>query len=83
MIDDYDMRLAKCDASRKKLVELSKSQAREISSLNARIARLETDKQVLEQKLAAFSPTSNNDLVRAMADAQNILGQSRYRTNND
>ena len=83
MIDDYDMRLAKCDASRKKLVELSKSQAREISSLNARIARLETDKQVLEQKLSAFSPTSNNDLVRAMADAQNILGQSRYRTNNE
>ena len=83
MIDDYEMRLAKCDASRKKLVELSKSQAREISSLNARIARLETDKQVLEQKLAAFSPTSNNDLVRAMADAQNILGQSRFRSSND
>ena len=83
MIDDYDMRLAKCDASRKKLVELSKSQAREISSLNARIARLETDKQVLEQKLAAFSPKSNNDLVRAMADAQNILGQSRFRSNNE
>lgn len=77
MVDSYEIKLAKCDASRKKLVELSKSQAREISSLNARVARLEADKQLLEAKVNALTPSSNGDLVRAMADAHNILGQTR------
>lgn len=77
MVDSYEIKLAKCDASRKKLVELSKSQAREISSLNARVARLEADKQLLEAKVNALTPSSNGDLVRAMADANNILAQTR------
>ena len=83
MVDDADVKLAKCDASRRKLAELSKSQAREISSLNARIARLETDKQILESKLAALTPSSNGDLVRVMADAHNILGQTKMRRTNN
>lgn len=77
MVDNYEIKLAKCDASRKKLVELSKSQAREISSLNARIARLEADKEMLEAKVNALTPSANGDLVRAMADAHNILGQTQ------
>lgn len=77
MVDSYEIKLTKCDAARKKLVELSKSQAREISSLNARVARLEADKQLLEAKVNALTPSSNGELVRVMADAHNILGQSR------
>lgn len=77
MVDSYEIKLTKCDAARKKLVELSKSQAREISSLNARVARLEADKQLLEAKVNALTPSANGDLVRVMADAHNILGQTR------
>ena len=77
MVDSYEIKLTKCDAARKKLVELSKSQAREISSLNARVARLEADKQLLEAKVNALTPAANGDLVRVMADAHNILGQTR------
>ena len=79
MVDENERRLAKCNASRRKLVELSKSQAREISNLNARLVRLESEKQVLEAKVSALTPSSNGELVRAMADAQNILGQTKNR----
>lgn len=82
MNDDYDIKLAKCTASRNKLLELSKSQAREISSLNARIARLESENALLESKIDSLSPNSNGDLVRVMADAQNLLGQTRRRMKN-
>lgn len=85
MIDNYEIKLSKCEAARKKLVELSKSQAREISSLNSRIARLEADKEFLEAKVNALSPDSNDDLARVMADARNILGQTQrtlHRNNN-
>ncbi len=79
MVDDYDRKLAKCNASRQKMMEVTKQQAREISSLNAKIARLEADKQILENKLAALSPSSQGDLARVLADAQTVLGNSYKR----
>lgn len=79
MVDEYEIKLNKCNTSRKKLIELSKTQAREISSLNARVARLEADKQVLESKLASLTPSSNGELVRVMADAHNIIGKTQTR----
>ena len=82
-IDDYDLRLTKCMGSRKKLLDLSKKQSREIASLNARVARLESEKKVLENKLATLSPASNGNLARVMADAQNILGQTKNRMRNN
>ena len=82
-IDDYDLRLTKCMGSRKKLLDLSKKQSREIASLNARVARLESEKKVLENKRATLSPASNGNLARVMADAQNILGQTKNRMRNN
>ena len=79
MVDDYERKLNKCSASRKKFLDLSKEQAREITSLKAKVARLESDKQLLENKIAALSPSSQGDLVRVLNDAQSILGNSQNR----
>lgn len=79
MNDDYEIKLSKCDSSRKKLLELSKSQAREISSLHARIARLESEKANLESQVKALTPSADGDFARVLADAQNILDNTRMR----
>ena len=84
MLDEYEIKLTKCNASRTKYAELSKQQAREIANLNARLGKAEAEIQMLQSKLASLGSATNGELARAIADAQNLIGNTRMRrrTNN-
>ena len=79
MLDEYEIKLTKCNASRTKYAELSKQQAREIANLNARLGKAEAEIQMLQSKLASLGSATNGELARAIADAQNLIGNTRMR----
>ena len=83
MLDEYEIKLTKCNASRTKYAELSKQQAREIANLNARLGKAEAEIQMLQTKLASLGSATNGELARAIADAQNLIGNTRMRRRNN
>ena len=83
MLDEYEIKLTKCNASRTKYAELSKQQAREIATLNARLGKAEAEIQMLQAKLSSLGSATNGELARAIADAQNLIGNTRMRRRNN